>query len=94
MSAEDSDEIEIHRVLTDPRFSKFPSSKARRYSFSSSRPCTLWAKPLGKYHMSPVLSVSVVKAPFSSTLVRRRFHYRQGPIQSRCSVSDIQTKSD
>jgi hypothetical protein len=36
-----------------PALSKSASSNARRYSFSSSRPCTVCACPLGKYQMSP-----------------------------------------
>jgi hypothetical protein len=63
---------QLQQKSTDPIFSKSPSSKASRYSFSSSRPWTLWATPLGKYQISPVSSFSVVKPPFSSTPVRRR----------------------
>lgn len=55
-----------------PIFSKSPSSKASRYSFSSSSPWTLCATPLGKYQISPVSSFSVVKPPSSSTPVRSR----------------------
>lgn len=62
----------VRGIGTYPIFSKSPSSKARRYSFSSSNPWTLWATPLGKYQMSPVLSFSVVKPPFSSTPLKRR----------------------
>jgi len=60
----------IHRqrmTRTYPARSKSPSSKARRYSFSLSKPWIVCAWPLGKYQMSPKPSSDTSWRPFSST---------------------------